>query len=104
MTELESDILATILAYLRIRGITHWRVPLSGLFNQGRKTKNSMKGHPDVAGLLPGGRYFAIEVKRPKGARWSEEQHEWRAKLEGAGALYLVATSVGDVERGLEAS
>jgi hypothetical protein len=55
-----------------------------------------MKGFPDIAGLF-NGRFFAIEVKRPDG-RMSPEQEVWRGRLEAKGCLYVVATSVADVD------
>lgn len=104
---LESEIQRDILSWLEAQNITHWRVPLSGVFhNTGGKSffkPNNMAGHPDIAGLI-NGRYFAIEVKRPKGAKWSPKQHLWRAKLEAAGATYIVATCVEDVAWGLNAA
>lgn len=96
----EADALTAILAWLDGRSdLTHWRVSLAGLASiKGRgRRKNPMTGHPDIAGVLAGGRYFVIEVKRPKGGRFSPEQLAWRERLEAKGVLYIAATSVEDV-------
>jgi len=99
MTLRESDIQRAIMDWLTTHGVTWWRVPLAGIFHQigGKRIlkRNPMRGHPDLAGVI-GGIYFAIEVKRP-GGKLSEVQHEWARRLRAAGAVYIVATSVGDV-------
>jgi hypothetical protein len=94
----EADILHAILAYLSCAGILHWRVSVSAVFLDGGRafSRNQMKGFPDVAGVLSGGRLLAIEVKRPRG-RLSPKQVDWRVKLEAAGALYILATKLEDV-------
>lgn len=101
----ESDIQSSILRWLKDNDILHWRVPLGGVRHAGAGTKkNPMTGHPDIAGILPNtcGRYFAIEVKKPKGKR-SPKQDEWYEKLNQAGSLVFVATSVQDVSDELSA-
>lgn len=101
----EADILAAVLSILAWSGILYWRVPLSPVLRGGpgpkaRLCPNPMKGFPDIAGVLPGGRLLVVEVKRP-GERLRPEQAVWRANLEAAGALYVLATSVEDVRRAL---
>lgn len=100
----EGEIQRAILDYLDALGVLHWRVCIGPVLGGGGRfrRKNPIRGHPDIAGVLrPSGRYFAIEVKRPTRARWSPEQREWRDRLTAAGVLYLVASSVEDVRRGL---
>jgi hypothetical protein len=87
--------------WLDAMGILHWRVSIAALPVSGGKfrRKNPIAGHPDLAGVIAGGRYFAIEVKRPgKGANLSEAQLSWKRKLEAAGVIYVIATSVQDVK------
>jgi len=96
----ESEIQRQILNYLGKAGILHWRVCLGAVAGSGFRRSNPMKGHPDIAGVLKGGRYFAIEVKRPgKKVTWYPEQLEWRDRLSEAGVLYIAATSVDDVAK-----
>lgn len=66
---LEKDVLAEVLKVLRLdpRVGYVWR-QTSGTFMDGdRYIKAGPKGMPDVLGVLKGGRFFAIEVKRPGG-------------------------------------
>jgi ERCC4-related helicase len=66
------------------------------MIGKGKAAKNPMAGFPDIAGLLSGGRLFAIEVKAKDGIT-SEAQDKWIAKLKAGGALVLVAKSVSEV-------
>jgi hypothetical protein len=100
----EKDIQRSILDFLEASGIFHWRICLAAVPIAGGKfyRTNPMKGHPDIAGILKGGRYFTIEVKRPTRAKWYPEQLQWKDKLTGAGVVYITATSVEDVKRALQ--
>lgn len=49
-----------------------------------------MDGVPDRIVLLPGGRVFFIELKRPKGGKLSELQKWFGRKLEALGCQYRV--------------
>lgn len=99
----EADIQRAIIDWLSASGIFHWRVCLAAVPGGGGKffRKNPMKGHPDIAGVLKGGRYFTVEVKRPGRGKWLPEQLDWQQRLRDAGVVYIVATSVEDVKRGL---
>ncbi len=57
-------------------------------------------GHPDIAGILSGGRALYIEVKSPTG-RLSKDQRRFRDMAESLGALWILARSVADVETAL---
>ena len=96
----EQDLQKQILDYLRHRGILCWKVPLGPmLVGGGMRTKNPMSGHPDVAAVLKGGRYLAIEVKRDSGAsEVSEAQRDWLARLGAQGAICGVVRGIPDVE------
>lgn len=45
-------------------------------------------GVPDRIVLLPGGRIIFVELKRPKGGRFSEMQKWWAKKLTDLGCNY----------------
>jgi hypothetical protein len=99
----ESEIQKAILEFLSASAVFYWRCNLGGVRRSGiGLTKNPMRGFPDVAGICPGsvGRLFAIEIKTPTG-RLSDDQKKWEAKLKAAGVVYVIATSVEDVRRGL---
>ena len=101
---LEKDIQKTIMDFLS----AHPKVAFRGRFNRGtaitgdalgntRYTKfNSVKGFPDIHGMLKGGRALYVEVKRP-GGRVSEDQQEFIDKVSAHGAVAFIAYSVDDV-------
>lgn len=98
----EKEIQTAILQALKLRK----DVIFAGRFNRGtavdrdqwghtRYTQfNTVKGFPDIHGLLVGGRAFYIEVKRPGSGRESTDQRAFLDKVLGAGALAGVAHSV----------
>ena len=101
---LEKDIQKAIIQFLS----AHPKVSIYGRFNSGtaitgdaqgntRYTRfNSIKGFPDIHGMLKGGRAVYIEVKRP-GGRVSDEQQEFIDKVAAHGAVAFIAYSVDDV-------
>lgn len=55
-----------------------------------------IKGFPDIAGVLPSGKFFAIELKTDKG-RLSPEQVEWITKLNLTGGIAIVLRSKEEI-------
>lgn len=97
----EAPIQKAILAYLKGRGVLAWRNGLGGLkTGSGGRRKNPAKGTPDIFGVLPGGRFLAIEVKGPDGVA-SVDQLRWLDDFAKLGAVALIARSVEDVEHAL---
>lgn len=98
----EAEIQADIMAALRDLGVLATRVPM-GQGRFGSRSRHSA-GLPDIIGVLPGGRFLGIEVKRPGAAKRKNEakQSEWIERARNRGALVIVATSVDDVLRGVE--
>lgn len=64
-------------------------------------TKYGTAGAPDIHGILEGGRYLTIEVKRP-GEDLEDEQKAWRRMFQAHGGLYILAHSEDDVSRELQ--
>lgn len=99
----EKQIENSILSYLKTRGVFAFKVESTGLFDPtlGRfRRKNSvhrMVGVSDILGILPGGRFFAIEVKSKVG-RLSEHQKKFLASVNEVGGIGFVARSIDDVE------
>lgn len=93
----EAAILKEILAWLRLEGVWHRRVPLGPVKHGGIKKRNPLKGMPDILGILPNteGRMFVIEVK--DASKLSEDQKEVKYQLEFEGVLYIEAHSLEDV-------
>lgn len=56
-------------------------------------------GVPDRIILMPGGRIFFAELKRPRGGRVSTRQLWWQNKLERLGFYHCFIWSHDDVDR-----
>lgn len=97
MSRLESDIQAEILGWLKARNVLVWRMSMGGVKHVGFRARNSMKGWPDLFGIIPNspGKMFCVEVKSE--TKLSREQTEMLAKLEAAGCLVIVAKCLEDV-------
>jgi hypothetical protein len=102
----ESDLLSYALSSLKLSGLVAWRVPNGPVLhsigsNQIRK-KSPIKGFPDIAGVMPNGKFFAIELKTPKG-RLSPEQVEWISKLNMSSAMAVVLRSREEIDEFISA-
>lgn len=85
----EAELLSYALTCLKQSGLVYWRVPNQATRHNGIMKKSPIKGFPDLAGVMPNGKFFAIELKTDKG-RLSPEQAEWITKLNMSGAMALV--------------
>lgn len=97
----ESQILDSILTYLKLCRIFSWRNNNGAVFDPKIGTfrsppKHSLKGIPDILGILKGGRLLALEVKK-QGGRVSPEQSDFIKKAVELGALCAVVYSLDDV-------
>lgn len=87
----ETILTAQIKSALKMLGIVHWKQ------HQGL---GSTPGVSDILGVLPGGRFLAIEVKTQRG-RVSDPQQAFMDNINRNGGLAFVARSVDDVIEGL---
>jgi hypothetical protein len=96
----ESELLSFALTCLKQSGLVYWRVAngpvLHSLGTRQIRKKSPIKGFPDLAGVLPSGRFFAIEIKTDKG-RLSPEQVDWITKLNHSGAIAVVLRSKDEI-------
>lgn len=88
----ESAITQHIRQILRMRKILHWKQ------HQGL---GSIKGVPDIVGVLPGGRALFIEVKTKTG-RLSQEQQNFLENATEQGALAFMARSMEEADQKLK--
>ena len=58
-------------------------------------------GSSDILGILPGGRFIAVECKSKKG-KLSEKQKIFLAEVERLGGLAIVARSIDDLLNALD--
>lgn len=88
----ENEIQKEIMDYLRVRCIYHWRN------NTGKRggVTYGFPGSADILGLLPDGRFLAIECKTETGKQ-SDKQREFQLNIEANNGLYILAKSVNDV-------
>lgn len=86
----EGDILKACLEYLKLRGVFAWRNNNAGVMREskGRKfwTFTGLRGVSDILGVLPDGRFLAVEVKRP-GEVPTEAQSVFLAQVEQSGGV-----------------
>ena len=88
----ESEITKEIRRYLDLKRIFHWKNwqgPMSGV-----------NGVSDIIGILPGGRFLAIEVKTDRG-KATPKQERFIEEINHGGGLAFVARSVEDVMKKL---
>ncbi|EXJ14758.1 VRR-NUC domain-containing protein [Imhoffiella purpurea] len=110
---LEHDIQGAILRYLAVDRRVAWAKRFNtgahvveGRDKQGKPKRRFIRyafpGCADVLGQLASGHFLAIEVKRP-GEQSSEEQAAFLSRVQEAGGLAILARSIDDVKRGLDA-
>jgi hypothetical protein len=110
---LERDIQAAILRYLAVERRVAWArrfntgaQRITGTDAKGRPTRRFVRyafpGCSDVLGQLSTGQFLAIECKRD-GEHPSAEQAAFLAQVERAGGLAVLARSIADVQRALDA-
>jgi hypothetical protein len=101
LPEKESDIQATILAWLAAKRIFHYRQNSGAVQTETRFFRFGAVGSPDIVAVIAG-KYIGIEVKSPRGSQ-SPAQREFEGRLRMAGGTYVLARSLEDVERAITA-
>jgi hypothetical protein len=81
-----------------MRGVFCWKQPNSGIQRaDGRGwIPSQTPGIADIIGVLPGGRFLAIEVKRP-GGELSPTQKLFLENVNRSGGLAFMASSLEEV-------
>jgi len=101
----ESEVQATILQWLLLKKIFCWRNNTTGIYDPYKKTFRFnpyvLKGIADILGILPDGKFLAIEVKRP-GGKLSEWQTAFLQAIQQYGGIAFMAEDVKDVEERLK--
>ena len=100
--QIEQGIQAAILALLRAYRIKCWKNNTAGIFVKARNTyiPSHAPGVSDILGVLPGGRFLAVEVKASKG-KVSPHQQQFIDSINQEGGLAFVAHSVEEVQQKL---
>ena len=100
----ESSVVAEVLRYLESRpDVFAWRNNTGGAYRPGSRVpiRFGLRGSGDILGLIAGGRFLAVECKRPVGGRQSPDQRAFQVRVEALGGLYVLARDVGDVATAL---
>lgn len=93
---LESEIQETILNWLEYQKGKFWRNNTGALNIEKRFIRFGLKGSSDIIGILPDGRFFACEVKRP-GKKPTPDQKTFLETIAYWGGVACVAYSLEDV-------
>jgi hypothetical protein len=103
----ESELLSYAITCLKKSGLVWWRVTNApSLFTRAGKTMfrpSPIKGFPDLAGVFPSGKFWAIELKATKG-RLSPEQTDWITRLNMSGAMAVVLRSKEEISEFIAAA
>ncbi len=92
----EADILRTILDYLRIHRVFHWRNQTAGGRLGQRFVRIGVLGAPDIF-IVHRGKCIGIEVKSPEGKQ-REEQIAFGMEFSDAGGIYRLARGIEEVD------
>jgi hypothetical protein len=98
--EREAPVLHDCLKWLHERGIYCWRNNSGTLWANGQPVTFGYPGSADILGVLPDGRFLAVECKSPTGKQ-SDKQKAFEAKIVANHGVYILARSVEDLKNGL---
>lgn len=97
----ETDIVKACLQYLNLVGVFAWRSntgAVSGTYKgKDRFIRFGPKGQSDIIGILPDGRFLAVEVKRP-GGKLTFEQDMFLDTIRKRGGVALHVQSLQECE------
>jgi hypothetical protein len=97
----ENRVKRECLNYLKLRRIKAWSNPSGAVrIRPGKFMSFGLKGSADILGLLPGGRFLAVECKAAHG-HLSPEQREFLADINALGGMAVVAKSWADIDQAL---
>jgi len=96
MVRKETDIQAAILSCLRAMGIFAWRQNTGAVSEGKRFVRFAFPGISDILGVLPGGKFLAIEVKSDRG-KLTPRQKAFLQHVADNQGVAIVARCVDDV-------
>ena len=85
----EAAVLRGCLAYLRLKNICHWRQNTGSVKIEERYVQFGEKGLADIIGILPDGKFLAVECKSAKGTQ-TIHQRNFQLIVERSGGVYLL--------------
>ena len=97
----ENKVQLSVLKSLQKQGIFCWRQNNGATYDPKlggyRFNYSSIKGVPDIVGLLPNGKFLGVEVKSVKG-KMSPEQFIFAKRIRESNGVYILARSAADVD------
>jgi len=97
----ESKVKNECLRYLEKRGFFVWNNPTGTVrIAPDRWVHFGRKGSSDIIGVMPDGRFLAVEVKAMRG-RLSSEQSAFLEKVRGLGGVAVLARSFSELDNAL---
>lgn len=97
----EGRIKKACLRYLKKKGIVSWNNPSGAVRVRPDKWLHfGKKGSSDIIGILPGGRFLAIEVKTREG-RLTPDQRDFLDTIRGQGGLALIVRDWKELDNAL---
>jgi hypothetical protein len=97
----EGRVKAGCLKYLKRQRIKAWSNPTGAVqIRPGQFIHFGLKGSSDILGVLPGGRFLAVECKAEHG-RLSPEQRDFLKDVKRLGGLAIVARHWKDIDTAL---
>ena len=104
-SETETKLVYNCLQYLKVKGIFAWRNNTGAAKAQykgkRRFIRYGLKGSSDILGILPDGRFLAIECKR-KGTYPTKDQRAFLKQIEANKGVALLVRNIADLIRALE--
>lgn len=101
------DVTGPCLDWLRLMGFFAWRqntgsVKFKGTTGKDRFVKFGFRGISDILGVLPDGKFLAVETKRRDGVL-SEDQTAFLGQVQAKGGVAIVAYCLDDLCEALRA-
>lgn len=100
---MESAVVKSCLEYLKLRGIFAFRVNTAGIYNakSGGYYFHGLAGVSDILGILPDGRFLAVECKSAKG-KVSPHQQDFLDQITNNDGVACVVRSVDELAEDLK--
>ena len=93
----EAPVLHACLKWLHTRGVFVWRNNSGTAWINGQPVSFGYPGSADILGILPDGRFLAVECKSATG-RQSDKQVKFQQKIEANSGVYLLVRSEQELE------
>ena len=92
----ENDLKKAILSYLHFHKIPAWRINSGAIKIQNRYIRFSVPGISDIVGVLPDGRFLAVETKSA-GNTITPAQKDFLDTITRNNGVAIVAYSINDI-------